>query len=323
MASDDKLERLMNLTAALVDAERPLTAEDIQSRVAGYAEGKEAFRRTFERDKDELRELGVPITVVPVPGTFPEEQGYWVERSSYEMPDLGLEPDELAALRFALQAVQVGDPEDTVAGALRRLGGVEDPSRASDIDDATLIADLPVDPSVVPLFSAVLESRVARFSYLRDGTPVERCVEPWHLDFRRGHWYLSAFDVDRGEARNYRLDRIVGDVRLDAPNSFTQSPGTTTTPDLDPWGYGPGEPITAVLWIDPSQAHFAIEVLGQDSITDRHEDGSVTFGVEVTSWPAFRSFVLSFLDHAELIGPSALRNQFVEWLDDIAEGLPS
>lgn len=320
MASEDKLERLMNLTAALVDAERPLTAEDIQTRVAGYAEGKEAFRRTFERDKDELRDLGVPINVVPVPGTFPEEQGYWVERSSYEMPELGLEPDELAALRFALQAVQVGDPEDTVAGALRRLGGTEDPTSPADIDDATLIADLPVDPSVVPLFTAVIESRVAHFDYLRDEGSAARSVEPWHLDFRRGHWYLSAFDLDRGEARNFRLDRIAGEVSLDAAGSFSHTPVTASTPDLDPWGYGPGDPITASLRVDAGQSPFALEVLGPDSVSERHEDGSTTFAVEVTSWPAFRSFVLSFLDHAELVGPESLRLQLVEWLDAIVDG---
>jgi len=320
MATEDKLERLMNLTAALVDAERPLSAEDIRQRVAGYAEGKEAFRRTFERDKDELRELGVPIKVVPVPGTFPEEQGYWVERSRYEMPDLGLETDELAALRFALQAVQIGDPEETVAGALRRLGGAVDPTNPDIGEDADLIADLPVDPSVFPLFSAVMESRAAHFGYLRAGETVRKSVEPWHLDFRRGHWYLHAFDRERSEPRNYRLDRIIGEVVLDEPSTFTSPRISASTVELDPWEFGEDSPITATLLVDGDQARFATETLGTSTIVEKRANGSIVFEVGITSRAAFRSYVLSFLDHAEILGPSELRLDMISWLTEIADG---
>jgi proteasome accessory factor B len=319
MASDDKLERLMNLVAALVDATLPITAEQIQRRVAGYPEGATAFRRTFERDKDELRELGVPVTTVPVPGTYPEETGYEVLRSRYEMPDANLEPDELAAVRLALQSVQVGDPEDTIAAALRRLGGAVDAAGPDLVPDARLIADLPVDASLVPLFSAVMERRVARFDYGHDGERSRRSVEPWHLEFRRGHWYLAAHDLDRGGSRNFRLDRIHGDVELDRSDTFMNPvPTSLETPD-DPWRYGEGESVTAVVRIDASQAPWALAILGEASVRERHPDGSFIFAVPVTTWPAFRSFVLSFLDHAELIGPAELRDDLVNWLEALAD----
>ena len=71
----DKLERLLNLTAALLDTEMPLTAEEIWDRVGGYPDAKPSFRRAFERDKDELRAMGMPIEVATVPGADPPIDG--------------------------------------------------------------------------------------------------------------------------------------------------------------------------------------------------------------------------------------------------------
>jgi len=320
MAQSDKLERLMNLTAALLDAERPLTADEIAERVTGYAEGREAFRRTFERDKDELRQLGVPIESAVIAGSYPEVHGYRIDRSDYELPDPGLAPDELAALRLALQAVRVGEQSGDGSEALWKLGGAV----ATDADlgggpvGAGAVASLPPDPSLVPLFSAVLDRRVARFDYASSGGDAERVVEPWRLDYRRGRWYLTAHDLDRGEERNFRLDRIRGDVMLEEPGTFTgPAPSTPEEPD-QPWLYGDGEAVTAVLRVDAEQAHWALDQLGADSVMETDPDGTTTFAVPVTSWPAFRSFVFSFLDHAEVLEPADLRADVVAWLSGLA-----
>ncbi len=320
MAQSDKLERLMNLTAALLDADRPLTADDIAERVTGYAEGKEAFRRTFERDKDELRQLGVPLVMEVIAGSYPPEHGYRIDRADYELPDPGLAPDELAALRLALQAVRVGEQTGDGSEALWKLGGVVDPGDDVGVGapPGDAVASLPPDPSLVPLFSAVLERRVARFAYASAGGDAERVVEPWRLEYRRGRWYLTAYDHDRGEGRNFRLDRIRGEVALDAPGTF-EGPEPTAPEGLDqPWTYGEGEAVTAVLRVDNEQARWAREQLGDDSVLSTEPDGATTFAVPVTSWPAFRSFVLSFLDHAEVLEPAELRADVVAWLSRIA-----
>jgi proteasome accessory factor B len=320
MAQSDKLERLMNLTAALLDAERPLTADDISERVTGYSDGKEAFRRTFERDKDELRQLGVPIEMRIIPGSYPEEYGYRIDRSDYELPDPGLAPDELAALRLALQAVRVGEQSGDGSEALWKLGGLvesDEASGAAPVGEGA-VASLPPDPSLVPLFSAVLERRVARFPYAATGGVAERVVEPWRLEYRRGRWYLTAHDLDRGEERNFRLDRIRGAVDLDAPGTFTGPPASAPAEPDQPWAYGDGEAVTAVLRVDADQSRWAIDQLGVDSIMDTAADGTTTFAVPVTSWPAFRSFVLSFLDHAEVLEPADLRADLVAWLTTLA-----
>ena len=323
MAQSDKLERLMNLTAALLHAERPLTADDIAERVTGYSEGREAFRRTFERDKDELRQLGVPLTMAPIPGSYPEEHGYRIDRTDYELPDPGLAPDELAALRLALQAVRVGEERGDGTEALWKLGGLVggggEPAASTGAPGE--LASLPPDPSLVPLFRAVTERRVARFTYRAASGSSPREVEPWRLDYRRGRWYLTAYDHDRGDERNFRLDRIHGEVELDEPGTFSgPAPSSPDEPD-EPWAFGEGDAVTAVLRVDASHAGLALDQLGAHRVV-ASDDRTTTFGVPVTSWPAFRSFVLSFLDHAELVEPAELRADLVTWLEGIAAGSP-
>jgi len=323
VAQSDKLERLMNLTAALLDADRPLTADDISERVTGYATGKEAFRRTFERDKEELRQLGVPIAMVTIPGSYPPIEGYRIDRDAYELPDPDLAPDELAALRLALQAVRVGEQSGDGSEALWKLGGLVEPSGHGTADAEEAVAALPPDPSLVPLFSAVLDRRVARFRYTSSSGDADREVEPWRLEYRRGRWYLTAYDHERGEERNFRLDRISGTVELDAPATATgPAPSGPAQPD-QPWSFGDGEAVTAVLRVDADHSRMALDQLGPDAVLEVDDDGATTFAVPVTSWPAFRSFALSFLDHAEVLGPPELRADLVDWLHRIADGARS
>src|SRR5258705_1287592 len=126
-----RLERLLNLTAALLTAARPLTAADILERVPGYPEGqgnKATFQRQFERDKEALREMGVPLSLVELPGANPPETGYLIRRDDYALRDPGLEVDELAAINLALAAVRLDGLPGTEA--LWKLGGAPDDADA-------------------------------------------------------------------------------------------------------------------------------------------------------------------------------------------------
>lgn len=321
MATSDKLERMMNLAAALLSAERPLTAATIAERVAGYPTEKVAFRKAFERDKAELRDLGVPILVEDLPGVQPPEPAYRIDRAQYELPDPGLEPDELAALRLALQAVRIGDGEDATDGteALWKLGGVVagDTAAGGDGDPGT-VAHLPADPALVPLFTAVLERRPVTFTYDSGRGGQERTVDPWRLDNQRGRWYLTGHDHLRDEERNFRLDRIVGAVALGAAGAASHPAGTVDGGPGQPWLFGDGEPVEAVLRVDADQARWARQQLGDGVAEETAPDGTVTFRVPVTSVPAFRGFVLSFLDRAELLGPPELRADLEAWLAVVA-----
>ncbi len=304
-----RLERLLNLTAALLSTSRPLSAYDIHERVPGYPEGTgPTFRRAFERDKDALREMGVPIRTEPIEGTDPPTEGYRIRREEYELRDPGLEPDELAALRLATLLVQV----DGLSGrpALWKLGGVAEP------DDGSTLAVVPTQPQLVPLWRAVSERRVATFTY-RDET---RTLEPWRLSYARGHWYVEGHDAGRGETRRFRVDRMGDAVELGPPAAFDR-PRDQAAPDPHPWELGGTAPIDAVILVDPDQASWAVGQVGEDAVVRTHADGSVELRLAVTNPEGFRSFVLGFLDHAVILEPQVLRDDLVGWLEAMTVGV--
>jgi len=304
----NRLERLINLVAALLQTERPLTAEDLRERVPGYADDKAAFRRAFERDKETLRDLGVPIVVEPVPGTDPPVDGYRVPKEDYYLPDPGLAEDELAALNLAATAVRL----DVGSGveALWKLGG--EVAEAGPAPATAFAAALPGAAHLVPLFGAISARRRVSLGYRGRA----RSLDPHRLSFRNGHWYLSAHDRDAGEDRSYRLDRIESPVEAGEPG--TAAPAAARPAGLpSPWELGGEEPVTARLLVDAEQAGWAEGHVGLDAVAERGPDGSVVLEVRVTNRDAFRSFVLGFLDHAEVLGPPELRAELVHWLEGL------
>lgn len=316
--SAEKFERQMNLLAALSDTTQGLRATEIQQRVPGYNADHDSFRRTFERDKKDLLSLGVPIEVVT--GATADLTAYRVVRSNYELPDPGLEVDELAALHLALETVTVGSPKEEMAKAMWRLGGVVDASAGGSIGIPTgELTEIPGDASLLPLFRAVTERRTASFTYETTSGSSERSVEPWHLDFRKGRWAMTAFDLERGEQRNFRLDRIRSTVTLGPPDGH-QHPAPDVPPEsADPWEFGDSEPQLITVRFDSEVAPLAEESL-ESCERSVLEDGSMVTIVPVTNWPAFRSFVLSFLDHAEIIEPPDSREAMRSWLESMSGG---
>lgn len=297
-----KLERLLTLTATLLGVSQPISAEEIQRRVQGYPEGQGAFRRAFERDKDELRELGVPITVEPVPDGEPGVDGYLIRDEDYYLKDPGLNADELAAIGLAAQMVQFSGAETTEA--LWKLGGAHDgPSEASPT------AIVPSDPTVTELFNAVRERRTVEFLY--NGAP--RRLEPWRLSHQRGRWYVAGFDRARDAERNFRVDRIEGGLELSAPDSFVRPDGAGQQGDRQPWEFDETAEVTARVLVDADQAAWARTFVEPAAVAER-PDGAVVLTVTVTNRDAFRSFVLGFREHAEVLEPSEMRDDIVQWL---------
>jgi len=293
----DKLERLLNLTAALLHAEIPLTAEELRDRVGGYPDTKATFRRAFERDKDDLRSMGMPLRVEPVPGVDPPVDGYRLDRDEYAGTELAFEADELAALHLATSLVQL-DGDDTALVKLGAAGGDA---------PADSVGRVPFNDTLATMIGAAVDRKALSFTY----NDVERIVEPWKLSFTRGHWYLSGFDRLREDQRLYRVDRIKDGVSLSGP---AKAPvGDVNEPiDLRGWELGDGPVIKATILVDADQATYARHILGE--AVDR-PDGSVTATLNVRNIDAFRSFVLSFLEHAEILEPAELRADFVEWLE--------
>ncbi len=306
-----KLDRLLNLTAALLESRVALTAEEIRERVPGYStDSDEAFHRAFERDKDDLRELGVPIETVTVGHHEQPRSAYTIERDRYELPDPGFELDELAAIQLAAAAVQLEglDPDEAEEG-LRKLGA----STTDAPDGGHPLGAVPTPPVLLDLFVATLERREVSFGYGER----ERHVQPHRLQFERGRWYLSGYDLDRQDRRSFRLDRMRGEVSSGPAQAF-EPPGEVPGVRLRPWELGPGEPVTAQVLLD---ADIARSVLNDDpslTVAERRDDGSVVIELTVRDPESLRNFVLTLLDRAELLGPPELRADLVEWLRNLA-----
>jgi proteasome accessory factor B len=228
-----KTERLLSLVVCLLSARRYLTATQIREAVPGYPESFDAFKRMFERDKDELRELGIPLeTGTNAPGD--EEYGYRISRQAYELPEITLEADEVAMLGLAARVWRRAELAGAAEGALLKL-------RAAGID-AEDLTQPGIEPRVRtpeaafgPLWEAVRDRRPVAFGYRAAGRSAvqQRRLEPWGVVNRRGRWYVVGRDTDRGAERVFRLSRI------DGPVTFTGRAGTVVVP--------PGTDVRAVV----------------------------------------------------------------------------
>jgi proteasome accessory factor B len=213
-SSVSRTERLLNLVIALLATRGPLSRASIQSSVAGYDSGASvaAFERMFERDKEELRAMGVPIrTITDAHG---EVQGYVVDADEYATADLSLTADEIAVLNLAAQLWDNAVLESAALTAVRKL--------ESTIDEEATIASNTFgvltarDAALLPLLRAVRDGRVVRFEYRKpqQDEAEKRTVEPWAVHSKNGRWYLAGWDVGRGEERVFRLSRIAGSVQV-------------------------------------------------------------------------------------------------------------
>ncbi len=303
---DRKLERLLDLLAALLDAREPRSRVELQRLVPLYPADDVAARRAFSRDIEVLARMGVPVEVTE--GQVPS---YRVRREAYELPDPGLTEEEAAALHLALATVELDLPEGSPAEALWKLTG----GAAERISVPTgPTASLPGHEHLGTVWAAVNGRQRLSFSY--KGEP--RQVEPWQLSCQRGHWYLQGFDVGRGRERLYRVDRVEGPVAVTgSPGAFDRPASAGPAAPPPPWLLGDEVRYVAHLWVDAGQAEFA-RAQGASEVVERRPDGSVVLAVPVANPEAFRSFALTLLDHAEVLGPTEARADVVSWLEATA-----
>ena len=154
----DRLERLTNLIAVLLDTRKPLVLEEIVEKVPGYPPERESYRRQFERDKATLREVGIPISLEAV-HAFEQEMGYRIRRADYQLPPLDLTDEERLALHLAVTAVRLeGDDGGRAKDALQKLGALEGSGVAP-------LAALPTVPAMPFLFDAMRRRAPVTFGY--------------------------------------------------------------------------------------------------------------------------------------------------------------
>ncbi|HEV7875961.1 MAG TPA: WYL domain-containing protein [Nocardioides sp.] len=222
-----KSERLLNLLIMLL-VQRHYVAKDRIRSILYPDSSTEGFEKMFERDKEELRSLGVPIEVGNMDAYFDDEPGYRIRPDEFGLPDITLEADEAAVIGLATRVWEHARLAEATTEAVRKLTalGVQLDVSALDIAEARLTAD---EPAFDVFWEATQERTPVEFEYRRSGQAevVTRHLQPWGVVRYSGRWYAVGLDTDRGEERVFRLSRVQGEARrAGPPGSYDIPPGT-------------------------------------------------------------------------------------------------
>lgn len=307
----EKTERQLNLTALLLDARRPVTGEQIRRSLYSDATSDEAFKRMFERDKNDLRRMGLSVETAAI-GAW--DEGYIVRRDEATLPDLGLTAPEHAALMIAAEAWGEG----TLGMATPRMAGRKLEAATGEPPPVPWI--LPhVDlrsPNISILSDAIARRKVVEFTYRAHGASgsTKRIVEPHAIVFRSA-WYLTGFDRGREAVRHFKLDRVDGTIKaargdnpdFEEPAAIDISP----VPDSDP-------ETEAIVAFDPDVAWWVERRAGSRHKGTR-EDGWELLSVTATDAERFVRWVIGFADQAEVLEPATLREAVAAALTERAE----
>lgn len=337
-----KTERLLNLVAFLLSSRSAVPFSRIKGRVAGYDDDAtpEALEKRFDRDKAELRALGVPIVYEPLDENG--EEGYRIPREQYFLPEVRLSVTEAAALAVVQRYAQVS-PGDPLARPLRsalRKVLVDSPltgAAAASVTEQHMLgvrtekAPGELSANLAVLTDAALRRRPVRFRYYgigRDET-TQREVEPYGLGWHEQHWYLVGRDKVKADVRQFRVDRVRGRARMlagpafDVPEDFDIA-DHVGRPAFRLRRDGKGERVTVELKDE-------IAFMTRDAMREgwKFRDlagGGALVEFEADDRAAVIRFVARYADRARVVAPDPLRREAVAYFRGILathEGAPS
>jgi proteasome accessory factor B len=309
----EPLERLLNLVALLLETRQPLTFDQIRATLEPYGqERQESAKRMFERDKDVLREYGVPLQLVDT-DAWGTEQGYLIPKDAYYLPEIAFTPEESGAL---LVAAQSGGEDTTAAQGVRKLlygmqGGV-----LAGLAGGPLAAGSDARSALVlAVASAVRDDRRVRFSYRTSrGETTERDVDAYAMLFRGGHWYLVGHDRTRDEVRAFRLSRFVSE-----PVDGGEGTGR-------PVDFRAADHVQAATWVasgeDRARVAFAPDVawwatgsIPGSEVGPARTDGWVEVSIPIADDSALAGVILQFGPDAVVLEPDSLRDEVIGRLE--------
>lgn len=295
-----KNERLINLTIALLHTSRFLTKGEIFAKVLGYEGNNDSMERMFERDKDELRAIGIPISVAQIDPLFDDEVGYRILPQEYSL-DLGaLTPREISLLATISQKEDLRDLNLKV----KSLGSYEDLA-----DEVHLHLSAPLQ--VGDLVDYIDKRQAISFDYLNlEDVGERREVQPYALISREGDWYLVGFDLNRNDIRTFKFSRIV-----------TPFQEIKSKPYEVPHGFDP----TFYLQVTPQETAL-IEVRKLRGLQLRALASTVEEGddwdriwVEYSNRDWIEEKILWHLDDVRVVEPTSLREDIIKTLDRMIE----
>jgi proteasome accessory factor B len=304
----DKAERLINLTMALLASRRFLSKNEIYSIVSGYSGSAETKERMFERDKNDLRDLGLEIEVGTDDPLFDDEPGYRIDAHRYSF-DLGdLDGPDLALLSLAAAHWQNSLLSKSGQSAIRKLESI---SPASD----TELLVLPLYNAEVPeghfevIWKAITNRKRITFTYTSMRESV-RSVEPYGLTLNKGFWYLVGMDRSVDEVRHFKLIRMGEDLTVEDSKKGFELPGRERMKDLLLVNSDLEQGVDAQLLLANGRAH---EIRALAQVEESSEEWEIA---RITADSQFELFEL--LARAgtavKLSSPSSLRSEFIEWI---------
>jgi proteasome accessory factor B len=343
MARSPKIQRWIDLLAALLARKYPVSLEELVREVPGYAadQNKAALRRMFERDKDELRTFGIPIETVG--SSDGDVIGYRLDARHFYLPYLTLRSEGRVTRpktvdRYGYRSLEMltFEPDElaAVADAAARVRELGDPLLAEHVESGMrkLACDLPVDASapgstrvlaprararpdvLVRLGDALKRRKRVTFSYHTMGTDAtgHRIVEPFGLFFLNQHWYLAGRTPGDETIKNYRLNRI-GDVEVEAARPGSPDYEIPSTFDLraharsrQSWELGAGDATAATVGFR-SQTGAAAAAARLGEAVQGHPDRR---RFQVRRLDAFARWLLSFAGDLEPLAPRELVDEF-------------
>jgi len=316
-----RTERLVNLVICLLSTRRFLTAAQIAATVPGYEhdpndpKDHEAFQRKFERDKAELRDLGIPLET-GASSAFEVEPGYRITRRDYALPDIPLAPDEAAAVGIAARLWRHAGLAEAASSGLAKLraAGVEVDTQA------TLGVEpvLTVDAAFGPLTAATRARQAVTFDYRvpEADRATTRRLQPWGVVCWRGRWYVVGHDLDRHAERCFRLSRMVSPVKSHGPAGAYQPPA-----DVDlisyvaNWtGHPPEYTKRTTLRVTPGRAAGVRR--WAESVTPSDHGDLVVLGY--TDACGFASWIVGYGAEVEVLDPPEVRDAVIARLKQMA-----
>ena len=318
MAGNDRmepLERLLNLVGLLLETKAPLTFEQIRETLEPYRQEKvDSAKRMFERDKDLLRDFGVPLELVDV-DPWGGEQGYRIPKDAYYLPEIAFTPEELGAL---LVAAQSGDENSAAERAVHKLLYGADGGVLAGLAGGPLASGSDARSGLVLAVAAAAQQRRRISSGYRtsQGKASDREVDAFAMVFRGGHWYLVGHDRDRDDVRAFRLSRFTSepedrDEGIAPPEGFRAADHV----QAGPWDARTEE--HAVIAFSPEVAWWAAGSLTGASVIGAGDDGWVEVSVPLADEQALAGLVLQFGDAAVARGPASLRDAIIARLEAI------
>lgn len=312
----EPLERLLNLVGLLLEARTPVTFEQIRDTLDAYrSDNHDTAKRMFERDKDILREYGVPLELVDT-DAWGTQQGYFIDKERYYLPEIPFTQEELAALFIAAQG---GGQEVAEQGVRKLLYGAQGGVLAGLAGGPLASGSDARSELVLALADAAQSHRRVRFDYrTSEGREGERVVDAYAMVFRGGRWYLVGHDLSRDDVRAFRLSRFTGDPIVEGDGGHP--PADLRAADhVRPGPWSAGDEDTALIAMEPEAAALAAgSFAGVERVRER-DDGRVEISIPFADRGSIAGLLLEYGPEAEVLAPKRLRQEMIDRLEAIVD----